>query len=94
MLLKRYSNIDYILKLPLKRATKLIKKAQEEETREYAFRIYLAAYPNMDKKNFKSFDNFWEEIKPKRIKLDNRSEEEIMNEILDIEKSFKKGDGK
>lgn len=91
-MLKRYSNIEYVLKLPLKRATKLILKAQEEETKEYAFKIYLASYPNMDKKNFKSFNDFWEEIKPKKIEIDKRSEDEIMKEILEIEKSFKKGD--
>lgn len=77
--------------MPLSKANKLIKKAMEEDTREYAFRIYLASYPNMTKENFKSFNEFWEEIKPKKIELDNRSEEEIMLEILEIEKSFEKG---
>lgn len=45
----------------------------------------------MTKDNFKSFNEFWEEIKPKNIELDIRSEDEIMLEILEIEKSFEKG---
>ncbi len=76
----------------MKKSIKLIGKAQEEETKEHAFRIYLASYPNMTKENFKSFNDFWEEIKPKKIEIDKRSEDEIMKEILEIEKSFKKGD--
>ncbi|MDD3173355.1 MAG: hypothetical protein PHF63_06815 [Herbinix sp.] len=63
----------------------------EEDTREYSFRIYLAAYANMDKKNFKTFNEFWEEVKPQNIVIDTRSEDEIMKEILDIEKKFEKG---
>lgn len=45
----------------------------------------------MTKENFKSFNEFWEEIKPKKVELDTRSEDEIMREILEIEKSFEKG---
>ena len=63
----------------------------EEDTKEYAFRIYLSAYPNMDKKNYKSFNEFWNEIKPQSIVFDTRSEEKIMEEIFEIEKKFKKG---
>jgi wyosine [tRNA(Phe)-imidazoG37] synthetase (radical SAM superfamily) len=83
--------MDYVLHLPLRRGLKLLKKAMEEDTKEYAFRIYLAVYPNMDKKNFKSFNEYWEEIKPKKVELDLRTEEDIMQEILEIENSFKRG---
>lgn len=75
----------------MKRGIKLIKKAMEEDTRDYAFHIYLAAYPNMDKKNFKSFNEFWEEAKPQKIVIDARSEDEIMKEIFAIEEKFEKG---
>lgn len=91
MLLKRYSNIDYVIHLPLQQGMKLLKKAMEEDTREYAFRIYLTVYPNMDKDNFKSFNEFWEEIKPQNNVVDTRNKDEIMKEIYEIENSFKKG---
>jgi hypothetical protein len=45
----------------------------------------------MDKKNYKTFNKFWDEIKPQRISLDVRPEDEIMKEIIEIEKSFEKG---
>jgi hypothetical protein len=91
LLLKRYSNIDYVLHLPIKRGINLLKKAMDEDTRDYAFKIYLAAYPNMDKKNFKTFNEFWEEAKPQNIVIDTRNEDEIMKEILAIENKFVKG---
>ena len=34
LLLKRYNNIDYVLKMPLKRSIELVKKARYEERRE------------------------------------------------------------
>lgn len=80
-----------MLHLPLKRGIKFLKKAMDEETKEYSFRIYLAAYPNMTKENFKSFNEFWEEVKPENIVVDSRSEEEIMQEIIEIENKFVKG---
>jgi hypothetical protein len=66
---------------------KLIEKAQEEETREYAFRIYLSMHPKADPEKFKTFNEFWEEIKPKKIKYDTRNKDDIMQEILELENS-------
>lgn len=78
--------------MPLKKSLKLIGIAQEEETREYAFRIYLAAYPNMDKDKFLTFNEFWEEIKPDTSKYDARSKDEIMKDLIEIENKFGKED--
>ena len=88
LLLKRYGNIDYVLHLPLRRGLKLLVKAQEEDTKEYAFRIYLAKYPNMDKSNFRTFNEFWEEIKPQNVVQDTRSKDDIMQELLAVEQKF------
>ena len=70
------------MKLPLHNALRLIKRAQEEETKEYFFRIYLVQLPNMDEKTYKSFNQFYDDIKPKNIEIDTRSKDDIMNEIL------------
>jgi wyosine [tRNA(Phe)-imidazoG37] synthetase (radical SAM superfamily) len=72
----------------LKRATKLLKQAQEEETREYVLKFYLTDRPNMSKDNFKTFNQYFEELAPKKVMLDNRSEDEIMQEIMEIENKF------
>lgn len=78
------------MRLPLHKAVKQIEFAKEEETREYAFRIYLASYPNMDKKNFITFNEFYENLRPRKVVMDTRSQEEIMEEIIEIEMSFRK----
>lgn len=54
------------------------------------FSLYVSAYPHMGKDSFKTFNEFYESMKPKKI--DNRSKEKLMDEILTIESSFKKGD--
>ncbi len=90
LLLKRYSSIDYVLKLPYKKALSLIDKAQEEDTREYYFRWLLSRYPLYTKDNYEPFEEFYEKAKPKKITVDTRSKDELMQEILDIEKQFNK----
>ena len=72
--------------LPLTRAFSLIELAQEEETKEAMFRLYLSDRPNMDKKTFMTFDEYYKKYKPKRIVSDNRSKDEIMAELLPIKK--------
>ena len=91
MLLKRYTSIEYILKLSLKQGLKLIKKAQEEETREYYYRFWLVRYPLYDNSSYETFDEFYDKVKPKNIIYDTRTKEEIMKEILEVEQSFEKG---
>lgn len=46
--------------------------------------------PRMDKSNFKTFNEYWDEIKPKQVVVDTRSEDEIMQEILEIENKFRR----
>ena len=58
--------------------------AQEEEQKEYYYRLWLMRYPLYDKNNYESFDDFYDKYKPKKIIKDNRSKDEIMEEILDI----------
>lgn len=74
--------MDYILKLPLDKALKLIEKAQEEETKDYYYRWWLVRYPLYDKNNYESFNDFYEKYKPQKIVYDMRSKDELMNEIL------------
>jgi wyosine [tRNA(Phe)-imidazoG37] synthetase (radical SAM superfamily) len=64
----------------------------EEDTKEYILRFYLVDRQKMDNDTFKTFNEYFEEMKPQKVNADTRSTEEIMNDILDIEKSFVKGD--
>ena len=86
MLLHRYSTIDYILKIPFSQSIKLIEKATEEETREQLFRLYLVDRPNMTRETAKSFNQYYDEHIIQNVKLDTRSQEEIMEDLLSIER--------
>lgn len=44
----------------------------------------------MNKDNFKTFNEYLEEMMPTRISMDMRSDEEIMQEIAEIENKFRK----
>lgn len=58
--------------------------AKKQEDKEYLFRHYLMIYPNMDKKTYKSFEQYYQEIIPNKVILDERPMDEIMNEILKV----------
>lgn len=81
--------MDYVLKLPLSRALDLIEKAEEEKFRDHTLKIYLAAYPNFTKKNFITFDEFWEQVKPRKVTYDMRSKEDLIKEAKEIEERCK-----
>lgn len=68
----------------MKRSVKLINKAVEEEQREYFYKIWLVRYPEYNEDNYESFEEFYEKYKPGQIIEDNRTKDEIMEELLEI----------
>jgi hypothetical protein len=44
----------------------------------------------MSNDNKMTFNEYWEQIKPDKIAYDVRSQEEIMSDVLEIEKKFRK----
>ena len=66
--------------MPLLNAARLINKAAEEERKEIFYRQWLVRFTNMDKETYIPFEEYYESTKPK--KLDQRTTEEIMAEIL------------
>jgi hypothetical protein len=83
-LVHRYGSLEFTKKLSFKQLIKIINKAFEEENKEKLFRIYLSLLPHMKKQM--SFDEFYKKHTTSNIpkKLDIRSEEDIMREILAI----------
>lgn len=77
LLLRRYGGgIDYLLRMPLDDAARLIQKAQEAEVERQAWEIWLAVYPHMEKPI--PFDQFYREIKKEQIQHLNVSAEDII----------------
>lgn len=80
-MLKRYSNINYVLKLPLKHAINLINIAQEEEDREIFYRLWLVQLPYFNEESRKkSFMQWYKEQKTN--KEDGKSKDELMQELI------------
>ena len=65
LLLHRYGNIEYILRMPLLNAARLINKAAEEERKEIFYRRWLVRFTNMDKETYIPFEEYYESTKPK-----------------------------
>ena len=67
ILLRRYNDINYILKMPIKEAMEQIKIAVEEEQKELLYRQWLMYLPNMNKETYMGFAEFYKESQPKEI---------------------------
>ena len=78
-MLHRYGNIEYVLNLPIKRSSKLIKQAFEEERLENLYRQWLMYLPYMTKDNYMDFNEYCEISAP--VEVDTRSTDEIMKEL-------------
>jgi len=63
--------------------------AREQELREFMLRHYLVVYAGMDSKTYVSFDKWMEECTERQVKIDNRSTDEIMADILAIQEKGK-----
>lgn len=77
--------MSYIRSMGVKQVKDLLDVAMEAEEKELIFRYYLAIFPQMDKKTYTPFNEYYEKNRSKAsIKADTRSQEEIMQEILSI----------
>lgn len=79
-MLHRYGNIQYVFRLPAKRAIKLINKAIDEDRKQRFFMQWLMYLPFMTKDNYVPFEEYYEQTKVPQI--DTRPKDEIMRELL------------
>lgn len=73
------------MQMKLSESLKLLEKASDEDRREYAYRLWLARYPQYTEKTYESFDEFYEKIYPPKVIYDVRPKEELMNELLGLQ---------
>lgn len=66
----------------------MVKKAYEEKVKERMWQMYLVYLPNMSKENLISFEEFLE-LANESDEQDNRSAEEILEEVKNIINNFK-----
>ena len=80
ILLKRYSNIEFIYKLDAETGMALVVKAIEETRRDKAFELYKMIYPLMGEENFITFEEYYKKAK----QVDTRTLEEILEEVEEL----------
>lgn len=92
MLLRKYSNIDYILNLNFNEGYEFILKAFEKDLERTIWEKWLIDYQSMDKKNFKSFEEYKKAIMMP-IAEKQLTKEELLEQAKEIEKEISKKRG-
>lgn len=83
LLLSRYSNIDYILKLEFQEALELVKKAYEKDFEARLWEKWLVDYRNMDEKSFVSFEDYKKKILDRSQLIQDKTSKEELLEMAD-----------
>lgn len=86
LLLHRYGNIEYIMRLDIGSALRMIDKAREKEKENRIFLQWAVQLPHMTKETFISFENYLDKVTGRNI--DRRPVAECMQEIEEIKKLF------
>lgn len=90
MILRRYGNIDYILRMPLNDFLEFYKLAKQKEREERIFLQWVVQMPLMSQDNFVSFEDYADKITGRNI--DTRSTEEMLKDIDEIERRLERGE--
>lgn len=94
LLLSRYSNIDYILRLDFEEGRELIEKAKEKEVDSMLWDRWLVDYRNMrTDKDFISFSAYKDKLIPKKTEVVNDSKEDLLEMAKEIEEKLAKKRG-
>lgn len=64
----------------------IINKAYEKEFENKAFSMWLTLYPNMDKKNFISFNDYKNQLTTPKVDNTLSSIDEVLNDVQEIRK--------
>lgn len=86
LLLHRYGNLEYIMRLDIDAGMRIIEKAIEKEKEDRFFLQWVVQLPHMTKENFISFDAYVDKVTGRNI--DTRPVSECMAELEEIKKKF------
>lgn len=76
------------MKMDAEDGLNIIVKAFKNESKDKFYKLYLTQYPNMDKDNYISFEDFYKQSTTKRINT-NKNKEEIYKNVENILKNYK-----
>lgn len=86
LLLHRYGNLEYIMRLDIGSASRIIDKAKEKEKENRYFLQWVVQLPHMDEDHYISFDAYMDRVTGRNI--DQRPVAECMKEIQEIKSMF------
>lgn len=86
LLLRRYSNIDYILNKNYDDGFELMKIAHEKDIEDKLWQQWLTKYPYMTEEDFVSFEEFKNYFikDEEETKVENLNKEQIFDKVEDI----------
>lgn len=90
MLLKRYSNIDYVMNLDFQDGIDLINKATEKVDEERHWDVWLIMYTNMTEQTYKSFDEWYKDGKRDQlqaVEFKKQSTEDVLEMVAKIKEA-------
>lgn len=94
LLLRKYSNLDYILKLEFLEGYEFIANAYRKDLEERLWQKWLVDYRYMTKENFISFEEYKEKVfGSDNQEQSNLSKEEILRQAEEIENKSRKKRG-
>lgn len=73
------------MKLSIKKITRLLMKSYEKQKENSAWELYLTIYPNMTEETFIPFEDYYNK---KRMKIRDKTEEEILKDVKEIIDTF------
>lgn len=80
-----FYNFGYVIKLPIKNITRLLIKANDKQKENSAWELYVAIYPKMTEETFIPFEEFYNN---RTTKIEDKSEEEILEDVKGIIDTF------
>lgn len=83
-MLRRYSNVDYMLNLNYKDGLEFIFKAYEKELEDRLWDRWLVDYRWMNESNFVSFEDYKNKNSSSLNKVENISKEAIEEKVREI----------
>lgn len=89
LLLKRYTNIEYILSLDFEEGNKIIELAKEKELDNILWDRWLVDYRNMrTNETFISFDDYKAKLTQRKTDISLDSKEDLLQMAQEIEKKL------
>ena len=90
LLLSRYHNIDFVMRLDLIDGLKLYAKAREEKQKERLYQAWVSLYPHFSKDNFISWEDYIERHihKQASVPVSRKSAEQLIAEAADIRRQI------